>query len=160
MQCPEKFSVDVDEIAWSERLESIRKDVECTFGILKRRFRFLASSIQLHDIDCINAAVFTCFILHNMLLSHDAEAAEENADVAGQAADDTDCDEGESEVLRRHNQRVEERRKNQLLQPRPIVSAAYAQIGKQSDASFLQLRKMLVKSFKFQNQAGAVVWRN
>ena len=27
-------------IIWSEFIEAVRKDVECTFGILKYRFRF------------------------------------------------------------------------------------------------------------------------
>ena len=30
-----------DEIRWSEWLESMRKDVECAFGIMKGRFRIL-----------------------------------------------------------------------------------------------------------------------
>jgi hypothetical protein len=32
---------NVDEIRWSKWVESMRKDVECTFGILKRRWRIL-----------------------------------------------------------------------------------------------------------------------
>ena len=32
----------MDEIRWSKWLESMRKDVECTFGIMKGRWRILS----------------------------------------------------------------------------------------------------------------------
>jgi hypothetical protein len=44
---PLKRSNDRREIRWSEWIESMRKDVECTFGILKGRFRILKSGICL-----------------------------------------------------------------------------------------------------------------
>ncbi len=36
---------NVDEIHWSKLLESMRKDVECTFGILKGRWRILKAGV-------------------------------------------------------------------------------------------------------------------
>ncbi|CAN0447495.1 unnamed protein product, partial [Pylaiella littoralis] len=38
---PSKFAGTDIEIRWSKALESVRKDVECFFGILKGRFRIL-----------------------------------------------------------------------------------------------------------------------
>jgi hypothetical protein len=38
-------SIERTEIRWSEWLESMRKDVECTFGILKGRFHILKTGI-------------------------------------------------------------------------------------------------------------------
>jgi hypothetical protein len=38
---PMKNRYNEDQVFWSEWLESVRKDVECTFGILKIRFRIL-----------------------------------------------------------------------------------------------------------------------
>ena len=35
-------------------MESIRKDVECTFGILKGRFRILKAGMILHGVDVVN----------------------------------------------------------------------------------------------------------
>lgn len=58
------------EVHWSEFLESVRKDVECTFGILKQRFRILRNGLQ-YDREVSNAIVKTCAILHNMLLVYD-----------------------------------------------------------------------------------------
>ena len=50
-----------------EFAESIRKDVECSFGILKKRFQYLKTGITWHRKSDIDNAVFSCVILHNML---------------------------------------------------------------------------------------------
>ena len=41
LQFPLKDVPDIWARRWSKRLESVRKDVECAFGILKKRFRIL-----------------------------------------------------------------------------------------------------------------------
>jgi hypothetical protein len=41
LQCPKKHSAVHRDIIWSEWLESVRKGVECLFGVLKGRFRCL-----------------------------------------------------------------------------------------------------------------------
>ncbi len=65
----DRFSVH--EVVWSEWLESVRKDIECFFGILKARFRFLRNCIQHHDPAVLEAAFHTACIIHNMLHSSD-----------------------------------------------------------------------------------------
>ena len=55
---------------WSEWLESIRKDVECVFGIIKKRFRFFLNPIQYRSFELISSAFQTCCILHNILLQY------------------------------------------------------------------------------------------
>lgn len=60
-----------DQRYWSEWMESVRKDVECLFGRLKSRFRFLKNSIELHQQAQIDNVFFTCCILHNMILMYD-----------------------------------------------------------------------------------------
>ena len=44
------------EVVFSEWLESVRKDVECAFGILKIRFRFLRGFVVYHDANTIENA--------------------------------------------------------------------------------------------------------
>jgi hypothetical protein len=44
------FASGQDDVRWNEWLESVRKDVERTFGILKKRFRILKVS-PLHTAD-------------------------------------------------------------------------------------------------------------
>ena len=70
--CPFKDQPDgSSETEWSGLLESLRKDVECLFGILKKRFMILKHSVRFHDIETISDVFRTCCILHNMLLEHD-----------------------------------------------------------------------------------------
>ena len=59
------------EVVFSEWLESVRKDVECAFGILKIRFRFLRGFVVYHDAITIENAFKTAAMLHNMLLEWD-----------------------------------------------------------------------------------------
>ncbi len=48
---PMKLQTTYAEMWFSKWLESMRKDVECTFGILKWRFRILKMGIPLHGIE-------------------------------------------------------------------------------------------------------------
>jgi len=68
---PFKKSSDYKEIRWSEWLESMRKDVECTFGILKGRWRILKTGVRVHGTDAIDNIWCTCCALHNYLLEVD-----------------------------------------------------------------------------------------
>ena len=47
---PMKHTQLLTEIRFSEWLESLRKDVECTYGILKGRWRILKHGIRLWGI--------------------------------------------------------------------------------------------------------------
>lgn len=49
----------------------MRKDVECTFGILKGRFRVLKTGIRLQSFKAVDDIWFTCCALHNYLLEVD-----------------------------------------------------------------------------------------
>ena len=53
------------------RLESMRKDVECTLGILKGRWRILKCGIRLQAIQDVDKVWKTCCALHNFLLNVD-----------------------------------------------------------------------------------------
>jgi len=70
-QFPYKFSSDHNRLRWSKTLESIRKDVECTFGIMKRRFRILRTPVEYRQPVRIEQLFKTCCHLHNRLLVHD-----------------------------------------------------------------------------------------
>ena len=56
---------------WSAKVESVRKDIEGVFGILKKRFLFLKNFVNLHRQSSIDNCFTTCCILHNMLLQTD-----------------------------------------------------------------------------------------
>ena len=68
----------IPEIRFSEWLESIRKDVECTFGILKGRWRILKTGIRIHGTQSCDDIFKTCCALHNLLLEVDGIDNESN----------------------------------------------------------------------------------
>jgi hypothetical protein len=68
---PMKTTCLRSEIRFSKWLESVRKDVECTFGILKGRFRILKTGICLGGQQAGDRIFLTCCALHNMLLEVD-----------------------------------------------------------------------------------------
>jgi hypothetical protein len=78
---PYKVSADRKEIRWSQWLESLRKDVECTFGILKGRWRKLKTGIRLHRVAVADKIWKTCCALHNMLLEVDGLDVEWNGEI-------------------------------------------------------------------------------
>ena len=71
MIAPMKDAVLFTEVRWSKWIESVRKDVECTFGILKGRFRILKIGIRIHSIESVDQLWCTCCALHNMFLFAD-----------------------------------------------------------------------------------------
>ena len=54
-----------------EVLESARKPTECLIGILKARFWILKNPLRMQSKTDITNAIYTCSILHNMLLQYD-----------------------------------------------------------------------------------------
>jgi len=72
--CPYKYQpVGSDESRWSDVVESLRKDVECTFGIQKKRFLFFKHAIRLHDVADIENAFKAACVFHNILLEWDGK---------------------------------------------------------------------------------------
>ena len=71
--CPYKTTSQEKLALWSKRLESIRKDVERTFGVLKKRFRVLKLPLLFREASFIEDMFITCCVLHNMLLHHDSQ---------------------------------------------------------------------------------------
>ena len=49
----------------------MRKDVECTFGILKGRWRILKTGVRVYGVDRVDDIWLTCCALHNWLLDID-----------------------------------------------------------------------------------------
>ena len=52
-------------------IESVRKDIEGVFGILKKRFAFLKVFNRMHSQKQVDCAFVTCCIIHNILLRDD-----------------------------------------------------------------------------------------
>ena len=65
---PVKQATTYKTIRFSEWLESMRKYVECTFGILKQRFAILRYGVRLSSIKKVDQVWLTCCALHNKLI--------------------------------------------------------------------------------------------
>lgn len=68
---PSKLCFDEATATFSRHLESVRKDIECCFGILKGRFRILKIPILFQSHEIVENIFKTCCVLHNMILTHD-----------------------------------------------------------------------------------------
>jgi hypothetical protein len=53
---------------FNTNLEGIRKDVECTFGILKKRWRILDYGLHYYDMKKCEMVFTVCYMMHNILL--------------------------------------------------------------------------------------------
>lgn len=56
------------EVIWNKHHESLRKVVECAFGILKARWLILATRIERRDEHAVGEIFKVCCCLHNMIL--------------------------------------------------------------------------------------------
>jgi hypothetical protein len=56
------------ESCFSTNIESVRKDVECCFGILKSRWKSLDSGFHHRSIQVCQHIFVACCVLHNMML--------------------------------------------------------------------------------------------
>ena len=71
LQFAPKYSSDQAWLRWAKRLESVRKDSECTYGILKQRFRELRLPSEFKKAITVERVFKTCCQLHNRLLRLD-----------------------------------------------------------------------------------------
>jgi len=66
--CPYKHeSVSSKKGYFSSKIESVRKDVECVFGILKKRWRCLDYGIRFKSMKKVEQVFTVCCVLHNMM---------------------------------------------------------------------------------------------
>jgi hypothetical protein len=72
-QAASRLCTDDGYPEWRKQMESVRKDIECFFGRLKARFRFLKTPISFHKKDNIDDAFFTCVAVQNILHDWDKE---------------------------------------------------------------------------------------
>jgi hypothetical protein len=73
LQYPTKNSTRMEDIRWGKMLESLRKDVERVFGILKQRFVVLKKGLSFESLVLVDNVFHTCCALHNFLLLTDEQ---------------------------------------------------------------------------------------
>lgn len=88
----DKQSTNTAHIHWRKRLESVRKDTECTFGSMKKRFTILKTHLRYWTSDKIDNVFWTCCIIHNMLLKFDGWQDRANDPMFWRSANDISAD--------------------------------------------------------------------
>ena len=68
---PFKETNSFGHLLFSEWVESMRKDIECAFGILKGRFRILKYGMRFHKVEHCDMLFKTLCALHNLLIKED-----------------------------------------------------------------------------------------
>jgi hypothetical protein len=63
------------KLDWTRWLGSVRKDSECTFGIMKARFQVLYTRLKRRNANDIERLFKVCAVLHNMVLAYDPVGA-------------------------------------------------------------------------------------
>lgn len=147
---------------WSKWIESVRKDVECTFGILKGRFRCLKLPIFYQSKEVIDNMFFTCCILHNILLNVDGYDSrwEENVNWRGQHGHHADED---ITIFKKHWKRAQNLvgTTDYTLQGIEAVNNRYTIFhngGEEVQDSHFSLRTKLVEHYNRKYQAHEIEW--
>ena len=167
---PTKETIYRDELVWSKWMESVRKDVECTFGILKGRFTTLKSPLRYHKIEHLDNIWMTCCALHNLLL--DANINDRNCEIY-----DHDDDNEEQQHIQRDElfERVHVERNNaihDIEQMNINIGDIYEMGGIEEDTTYPNgcdvipvtkirlevFRSRLIKHFTICKAIGEVTW--
>ena len=61
-------SVHTEAGFFSSNIESVHKDADCTFGIMKKRWRILNNGVYYHEIEMCRKILVTCCCFYNFLL--------------------------------------------------------------------------------------------
>jgi hypothetical protein len=158
LQAPIKSSSSLDELKWSTRLESVRKDVECFFGRLKIRFRILRSRILFHKQKCVDNVFVAACIMHNMLLHDDGLQAHWGEEQEEQS-DDDDLRQGIE--MRRIRLRLVRTGEAGAVQSVPEVIRQIAMEGEVDndiEDSHFTLRTQLIAHYKYCKEHNLIHW--
>jgi hypothetical protein len=156
---PEKHRFDAKGVYWSEFLESIRKDVERTFGIVKKRFMFVKNPNQYHSQLVIQQGMWAACALHNMILDYDE--AYNNVDWAVLDA----ADAGDEIALGRERDGDIYETEDWVPEKAPpgsgmgiIPATLGAPVRTYDPRKYEELEELLMDHFKYSFERGSVVW--
>lgn len=153
------FSMEM--VRWSEFMESVRKDVECFFGIVKQRFRWLWGYNFSQDYETITAGFKTACILHNIILEYDRAFHEEAArweNVDWSQVDPNLSEEDIAAAVAAAASPENAANEDMPFLPDPISAEGAVAICSNSSYDYARLKDMLIRSFHIQFRMGQVYW--
>jgi hypothetical protein len=162
LQCPFKHTSKSAEALWSRWVESVRKDVECTFGILKGRFRCLKLPIYYQDKDVIDSMFFTCCILHNILLHIDGYDVRWEKGVNWQGQDGHHEVDDMPSIFKRHRMRVAQTTTDFSIIGIDAVANNYrivhGEVEEEIEATHAGLKMKLIEHFCYKFKRNEIKW--
>jgi hypothetical protein len=150
-----RLNVNPDFIAWRKRLESVRKDIEDVFGILKGRFRILKLPLMFHKKAQIDNIVHCCVALHNMLRDWDGLTVWEN-EVDWRGADSLFCAANDDLGIPVVNGREVAPSADYSYLDSSIDSLVETRV--EEGADFFELQRKLLKHFTIASAKNLLVW--
>jgi len=164
IMCGYGQSSDPLKYRFTDWIASIRKDVECLFGILKIRFFYLKRPSYVKTAGLMRAIFVTCCILNNMILRHDglnnlweSEANWECYNWEGMGADEVTEDENPEPVDPCMPERYNPD-EIQLTRLEELPQINYHPASDQIETNFHTLRDYLAKHLFYTYAAGFLRW--
>ena len=153
---PVKDAMSYETLRFSEWLESMRKDVECTFGILKGRFLILKNGIRLRSLNNCDKIWLTCCALHNRLLFVDGLNDGWENGVQSHYSDYSST----NFAIRRLNRSFESNISSSTIDHSSIDWSKYSTNGKRivSKIPFEIFRECLIQHFDIRFKQKSIVW--
>jgi len=156
MQCPLKHTSDSNAAKWSCNLESVRKDVEDLFGILKMRFRILRNGVELHNQEQIDYCFFTVCILNNLLLTYDGY--DKRWDDVDWKTHDPDAN--HDSTFDGQMRKVDRRARDRVVKSGDLIPFIADSCETEIEDDHFTLREKLIVHYKIARQKGEVMWLN
>ena len=170
LQNPIKRAANMETAQYSKWLESVRKDIECTFGILKGRFRILKIPMLLQKQDQIDNVFKTCCVLHNMILAYNGrDQWEHNIDYEGVDGEHEEHDVNTPiHVLMTHIEPNGTTLRREMVELRITRDMDLTRLGEralpvedpetENELTHSQLQRQLIKHFTLQWKDHKLVW--
>ena len=92
MMNPMKFPTTEEERRWSEMMESLRKDIECFFGELKKMFAIIKYGSRFPNMDTMDDIFLTCVTVYNQKKIQTGLGAEEPWEITFASSADINLD--------------------------------------------------------------------
>jgi hypothetical protein len=166
---------------WSDTVESIRKDVECVFGMLKKRFMILKHPMRFPKQQTIEMVFLACSVLHNALCEYDSRDDWETRMEMRKLEDEESDVDGDSEEYRDRTLTCGRRKKpldrvgltRHMRRQLAIANAGDKRaLGPDEEAAddddddvtisaleeYRQRRNLLVNHFTVASRKGEVIW--
>ena len=145
------YSTDLWLGRLSKRLESVRKDPECKFGALKKRFACLDIGMRWRKVHQHHNVFVVCCMIDNMISRH------RKYNTVGEDDGDWKAAQVASDLLRLQSQHASRRTSAHL--PQRVDDIAVGNVTKvQQEAAFFLLRHALVTNYRISFEEKTVLW--